>query len=107
MQWITNAIPDDRELLAAMGRVTIRHSQLDSMLRMAVKTLSGVSIEEARDATQRETTANLGRRVGKLARSKLGDGQPLVKLQAILERCARASGDRNRLVHSMWGRFDG
>ena len=39
-RWITNEIPDEPKLLEAMGRVAIRHSQLNSMLTYVLKTLA-------------------------------------------------------------------
>jgi hypothetical protein len=44
-------ITDDQALLAAIGAVTLRHSQLDYALRMPIKTLVEVGIGEAMDAT--------------------------------------------------------
>lgn len=97
-------IPDDPEQLQAWGVVMLRHSQLDYSLRMTIKTLSGVEIAEALDATQFTSTGELHRRINRLARKALGEGPALIRLQAILTRCKRATKKRNDLVHNIVGR---
>ena len=46
-------IPDDPSVVAAVGRIALRHGQLDYILRMTIKTLGGLSIQDALDATAR------------------------------------------------------
>jgi hypothetical protein len=96
-------MPDDPALLAAVGRVALRHAHLDNALRMTIKSLTNVSVEEALDATEFEGSGALREHVLKLARKRLGDGAALVKLQALLARTKRATEDRNDLIHSLWG----
>lgn len=95
-------IPEDRELLAALGIITLRHSHLDHILRMTVKTLSEVSIEQAKDATAFEGSGVLRHRIRKLAKRRLGEGAALIQLQALLECCRRATEKRNILIHNIW-----
>jgi hypothetical protein len=45
-------VPDDRELLAALGEVTLRHEHLSHILKMTIKSIAGLSVAEALDATQ-------------------------------------------------------
>jgi hypothetical protein len=97
-------IPKDQGLLAAIGTVTLRHSQMDHVLRMTIKTLSGVSIPDAMNATRFEGSRILRERIRKLAKPKLGEGAALIQLQALLERCSRATEKRNELVHGVWYR---
>ena len=99
---IVFSLPDDPALLAAVGRVAIRHGQLDHVLRMMVKTLTGITIEEALDATERQGSAALRGRVRKLAKQKLGEGEALVRLDALLARAGRVTKRRNELLHSLW-----
>ncbi|MGH7485161.1 MAG: hypothetical protein ACREMY_06090 [bacterium] len=94
-------IPDDSDWLQAVARVAITHSHLDHILRLTIKTLAGVTGTEALDATERDGSTRLRDRIRKLARRKLGEGQPLVKLQAILRRCARVTLQRNKLMHNI------
>jgi hypothetical protein len=90
--------------LQAIGEVSISHGQLDHMLKMMVKTLTDVTVEDALEATERASAAALRKRVYKLARKRLGDGAALVKLEALLERARRATGSRNEIIHNVVGR---
>jgi hypothetical protein len=102
-RFISFAIPEDPEFLKAIGEVSICHGFLDHMLKMTIKTLAGLSVNEALDATERATAAVLRERVHKLARQRLGEGPALLKLEAILERCRRASASRNEIIHNVVG----
>src|SRR5262249_27341514 len=62
----------------------------------------GLSIEEAINATERQNSRELRERVRKLARRRFGEGEVLVKLDAILTRARRATEERNRLPHGLW-----
>lgn len=97
-------LPDDAAWLATWARVSLRHAHLDYSLQMAIKTLANLEIDEAREATARDGSAQLRKRIKKLARDQLGEGRPLLKLQSILTRCGRLTARRNRLVHSIVAR---
>jgi hypothetical protein len=97
-------IPEDSNLLGALGLVSLRHAHLDYILRMTIKSVAGVSIGEALDATAFAGSRALRERIQKLARSRLGEGPALLKLQAILERCRRVTDKRNEWIHSIWAR---
>jgi hypothetical protein len=99
---ITVDIPGDAEFLAAFGEVALRHAHLDHILRMTIKTLAALRPNEALDATAYDGSRQLRERIRKLAHQRLGEGQPLLKLQAILERCRRATDRRNDLMHGIW-----
>ena len=106
--FVHHGLPEDEQLLAAIGRISLRHGQLDNQLRMLVKDLTGVSKEEALNDTQREGSTQLRERVRKLAKTRLGDGEALVRLQSLLERSSRVSLKRNELIHWVWGtKLDG
>jgi hypothetical protein len=94
-------LPDDQAWLAAWAKVSLRHSHLDHSLRMLVKTLTDVTIEEALDATAYEASSSLRTRCRKLGRQRLGEGQALVRTEALLERAARLTDARNGLVHGL------
>ena len=98
---ITFHVPEDPEFLQAVARVSLVHAHLDYSLRMYIKTLADVSIAEALDATEFEGSRNLRDRIRKLAKPRIGDGQALVKLQALLKRCEDASTMRNDLLHNI------
>jgi hypothetical protein len=95
-------VPEDQRLLAAFGEVALRHEHLSHILRMTVKTFAGVKVNEALDATAFDGASMLRERVRKLAKQRLGEGQALVRVQALVERCRRATEKRNEYVHSVW-----
>lgn len=97
-------VPEDKELLAAYGELSLRHEHLTHILRMTIKTLAGLEVSEALDATAYDGAARLRDRIKTLARQRLGEGPALLKLQAILEQCKRATERRNDLIHSVWGK---
>jgi hypothetical protein len=97
-------VPEDKELLAAYGELSLRHEHLTHILRMTIKTLARLEVSEALDATAYDGAARLRDRIKSLARQRLGEGEALLKLQAILERCKRATDKRNDLIHSVVGK---
>ena len=99
---MTFHIPRDTKILAALGTIALRHGHLDHILKMTVKSLGKVSIQQALDATAFEGSRELRDRIRKLARLKMGEGNALIQLQALLERCRRATDRRNELIHSLW-----
>ena len=101
---MTFHIPNDTELLAAFGEVALRHEHLNHILRMTIKTLARLRPDEAFDATAFDGAAQMRERIRKLARQRLGEGEALLKLQALLERCRRASDKRNELMHGIWAK---
>jgi len=100
-------VPKDSEILAAVGEIAIRHEQLNHILKMTVKSLTGVKPAEALKATMYEGSAQLRDRVRKNARKRLGEGAPLVKLQALLADCKRLTDKRNDLIHGLWAEETG
>jgi hypothetical protein len=102
-RFITFHVPD-AEFLRALGEASVRHGHLDHILRMTIKTLTGLSVQDALDATERDTSSMLRRRVRKLARQALGEGKALLALEAILERCNRAARLRNDLIHGLFAK---
>ncbi len=100
---MTFHVPQDKDLLAAIGKVALRHEHLNHIFRMTLKTLARLEIEEALDATAYDSTSQIRDRIKKLARQRLGEGAPLLKLQALLERCKRATEKRTDLIHGVWG----
>lgn len=94
-------VPEDESYNAAYGIVMMRHSQLDYIMRMAIRTFADLSIEEALDATVRDGSSSLRETVLKVARKRIGEGTPLLKLRAFLERAKRATEKRNSLAHAL------
>ena len=101
---MTFHVPTDKALLAAFGEVALRHEHLSHVLRMTIKTLANLRPDEAVDATAYDGARQLRARIRKLARQRLGEGEPLLKLQALLERCRRTTDWRNELMHGIWAK---
>ena len=97
-------VPDDPAVLAAFGEIALRHEHLNYILRMTLKTLAGITPAEAIAATKYESSRQLRDRVRTLARKRLGEGAPLLKLQAMLTVCETLTEKRNDLVHGLWAK---
>jgi len=97
-------VPSDKNLLAVFGEVSLRHEHLNYILRMTIKTLANLQREEAIDATAYNGSYQLRERIRKLGRQRLGEGEPLLKLEALIERCRRATDKRNELMHGIWAK---
>jgi hypothetical protein len=95
MAWLIYMLmPEDPAVLAAVGKIALQHGQLDHVLRMTIKSLTGVSMKEALDATARQGSRELRERIRKLARRRLGEGVGLVQLEANLERAGDGEAQR-------------
>jgi len=70
---MTVGAPDDPAVLAAIAKVAIHHGHLDYGLRMMIKSLAGVHLQVAMDATEGETTGRLIEQVRALARWRFGE----------------------------------
>jgi len=101
---LTLHVPEDEGLLAALGEVALRHEHMNYVLRMTIKSLAGVTPTEAIAATEYETSRQWRKRARTLARKRLGEGAPLIKLQAILASCGSLTEQRNQLVHGLWAK---
>jgi hypothetical protein len=99
---ISFQIPQDKDLLAAFGEVALRHEHMNYILKMTIKSLTDITIEEALAATKCESSRQLRERIKKLAKQKLGEGNPLLKIQAIINNCEQLTNKRNEFVHGLW-----
>ncbi len=96
------AIPSKPELPAALGRLAIAHTHLELVLRYAVKSITGLSVKEALDATNGERTSDVRERVKKLFRQKEPTALEKCQLDALLGAAKRLSEQRNNFLHSAW-----
>lgn len=94
--------PREPQVLKTLGMIALRHSYLDHILKMTIKSLAGIEPQEALDATAFQTSGTLRERIVKIARRKLGEGTALLRLQALLERARCASEQRNDFMHGVW-----
>jgi len=95
-------VPEEQAVLAAFGELALRHEHMNHILRMTIKSLTGVTVAEALAATKYEGSRQLRDRIRKIARKRLGEGTALVKLQAILTNCEQVTEERNKLMHGVW-----
>ncbi|MBZ0248089.1 MAG: hypothetical protein K8F93_00375 [Burkholderiales bacterium] len=95
-------IPDDQAFLAAVGRVALGHAHLDHVLRLAIKTLAGTTVSEARLATAGYSSAALRDEVRVLGKKALGDGPAYVMLRSMLTTAKLLSKRRNDLMHGIF-----
>lgn len=97
-------LPDDVELLKAAGRVAFAHGQLELALQMTVKTLAGISVREALDATDTMKAYELREKIKKLFRQKTKNEVSKSKLDALLNKAKRLSERRNKFIHRPWAK---
>ncbi len=98
--------PDDRNWLAAFGKVAAHSALLDLVMSMTIKVITEVSVEDALRATRRTPASALRKRVRKLAKDRLGDGPAFIELEAILCLVEVVAEERNDLIHSVFARDD-
>ena len=99
---VTKWLPEDPAVLAAIGRIAVRHGQLNYCLRMTVKSLEGVSVGDALPGTEWEGSRKLSKRIKRIARAHFGDGDVLKWLEEILNRSRLVTERRNDLLHGLW-----
>lgn len=102
MGMVNLGLPGDDELLSAAGRVALAHGQLELMLRMTIKTLSGLTVDEALNATNRVQNSQLRDEIVALFKRKTSDPAERLRLKATLGKCEQLSDQRNRLLHNAW-----
>lgn len=101
---VTFSLPRDRDVLAAFGAVALSHVHLDYILRLMVKTLAGITVDEARLATAGDGSAALRETVRRLAKDVMGETPEYLRTRALLTRCKILTGKRNKLMHGVCAR---
>ena len=99
---ITLEAPDDKALLAAVGKVARHGGLLDLVMSMTIKVITGVEVNATLLATERMLSRALRDRVRKLAKDRLGDGPAFIELEAILQEAENVMHRRNALIHGVW-----
>jgi hypothetical protein len=99
-------IPDDLPTLAAVGRIALRHSQLNRVLRLTIKDSDKREFKKAMKPTRRTPSGKLLKCVRELVMQKAGDGRA-ADLNALLDGADRATKDRNHILHSLWAEHNG
>jgi hypothetical protein len=96
------SVPENTDLLIEMGTVGVWHSHLDYVLKMFIKSLTGVTIDEVRTATNFHGSAKLRTRIYKIARKRIRDDAAMIRVESLLERCRVVTERRNALVHGIY-----
>lgn len=103
-RWQVHDLPEP-EVLAALGRVAARHGFLNHVLIRTLKTLEGLTIEEADRRFARWGNARLRDIVEARVRRRLGAEAPAtLEFIGLLSEAQRVTEDRNLVVHGLWAR---
>src|SRR5687767_9380357 len=94
--------PEVPDILEAAGKVALAHGQLELMLRMTIKTLDGLSVQDALNLTERTKNWQLRKSIEKKFCQKTNDPDLRKKLRGLLKRCEELSDQRNRVLHNAW-----
>lgn len=99
---IRQSLPDD-ETLRWIGEVALRHAHLDNQLRMMVGDLVAFGPNQALNATHRQGSNELRKRIISLGKRRLGECREFALLQDLMTQCERVTARRNALLHAIWG----
>jgi len=96
-------VPDD-DILRELGRLQVRHSHLDHTLRLAIKRMLGISIDDPGYWNEtRGMAKELRDRARKLIAERYSDDDNMAgTLNQVLDDAEVATTQRNRLLHSVW-----
>ena len=96
-------MPDD-DILRELGRLQVRHSHLDHTLRLAIKRMLGISIDDPGYWNEtRGMAAGLRARARELIAERYrNDDDTAGTLSKVLDDAEVATTLRNRLLHSVW-----
>lgn len=95
-------VPDD-DILRELGRLQIRHSHLDHTLRLAIKRMLGISIDDPGYWNEtRGMAKTLRDRARELITERYSDDDMVGTLNQVLDDAEVATTQRNRLLHSVW-----
>jgi len=99
---ISLSLPKDPAVLVAIGKVAIRHGQLDQGLKLAIRNLRGISIEQTLAETKLKSPRHLRALVEEHARNRFGEAPVLARLQELLHRSRQATDHRNSVLDNLW-----
>ena len=102
MEMMEAAHIPSRDLLAAIGEVSLRHEQMHHALKMMIKSLANLKPAEAIAAIGYDGAMQLRKDIQKLARKVLSIGTPYYKVRAMLTVCEKLTEERNTLIHGLW-----
>ena len=90
--------------LQALGRIAVAHSFLDRILKMVIRDIEGLSLDEVLGLTNRWSSTKLRDRISCGAAIRLrANPEALDQFKAILSGAKQVSEKRNEMLHSVWG----
>ena len=92
--------------LRLLGRLAIAHTHLELILRYTVKTLSGLKVKEALDATNRVYTSEVRRIIRRLFKELRPSPSEQIELESLRGAADRLTKKRNDFLHSAWSQTD-
>ena len=99
---ISLGLPRDPAVMVAIGKLAIRHGQLDHGLKLTIRSIRGISVEQALTDTKRKSPRHLCALVEKHARDRFGEAPVLARLQELLDRSRQATDHRNSVLDDLW-----
>lgn len=99
----------DEDMLRELGRLQVLHSHLDHTLRLAIKRMLGISIDDPGYWNEtRGMTAMLRDRARELIGERYSDDEDTAAiLNKVLDDAEDATTLRNRALHSVWMKAPG
>jgi hypothetical protein len=95
-------IPNQPDLLEALGRLAMAHTHLEVILKYTFKTLSGLPLQDALAQVSKNRTSYVRKRIRRLFLEKNPTREEIAQLELMLERAKALSAKRNELFHGAW-----
>jgi hypothetical protein len=99
---ISLGLPNDPSEVVAIGKVAIRHGQLDHGLKLTIRSIRGLSVEQALAETKRKSVHQLQALVEEHARDRFGEAPILVRIRELLYMSRQATEHRNSVLGDFW-----
>ena len=96
------SLPHDPAEVVAIGKVAIRHGQLDHGLKLTIKIIRKISVEQALAETKRKSPHQLRALVEQHARDRFGEAPSLVRIRELLHLSRQAMDHRNSVLNELW-----
>jgi hypothetical protein len=99
---ISLGLPNDPSEVVAIGKVAIRHGQLNHGLKLTIRSIRGISVEQALAETKRKSVHQLQALVEEHARDRFGEAPILVRIRELLHMSRQATEHRNSVLGDFW-----
>jgi hypothetical protein len=95
-------VPNQPQVLEALGHLAIAHMHLERILRYTVNTLSGTSGTKSLDPSRSKPIAELRKKVKKRFKKHHPSAAETYRLDELLEKARLLSEQRNAYLHRAW-----